>query len=267
MIGTATLERRLVTLERFLDRTETPPPSWATAHDLAVDAGLDPDPWQRDFLTKRPHRGLLNCSRQSGKSTTTAALAVWTVLSEPGSLVLLLSPGLRQSGELFRKALGIWRTLGRPVGAESETALTLTLTNGSRIVSLPGQEASIRGYSAPRLVLADEAARISNDLFASVLPMLSVSDGDFVGLSTPFGRRGWWADAYLTGGDAWQRWEIPATACPRISPAFLAEAERTIGRWWYEQEFLCRFLDSESAAFSSDEVEAAFSEEVVPWPL
>jgi hypothetical protein len=234
---------------------------------MARVARLDPDDWQRDFLLARPHRGLLCCSRQSGKSTTTAALAVWIVTSEPGALVLLLSPTLKQSGELFRKCLALWRALGRPFGAVSETALTVELGNGGRIVSLPGVEASIRSFSAPRLIVADEAARVSNDLFASVLPMLAVSDGDFVGLSTPFGRRGWWADAYLSGGDSWQRWEVPATACPRISPEFLAEAERMIGRFWYEQEFLVRFLDAESQAFTHAEVARAFAEEVATWEL
>jgi len=230
-VSVAMLERRLAQIERELDRIDRPAPSWPDPVALAVAAGLDPDEWQRDFLTARPHRGLLNCSRQSGKSTTSAALAVWTVVTDPGALVLLLSPTLKQSGELFRKCLGLWRALGRPIGAASETALTLELMSGSRIVSLPGVEASIRSFSAPRLILADEASRIPNDIFASVLPMLAVSDGDFIGLSTPFGKRGWWADAYLSGGDAWQRWEIPATSCPRISPAFLAEAERTIGRF------------------------------------
>jgi hypothetical protein len=266
-VNLATLERRLLHAEQAINRIDTPAPSWSDPVALAVAAGLDPDAWQRDFLTARPHRGLLNCSRQSGKSTTSAALAVFTALTEPGALVLLLSPTLKQSGELFRKCLALWRALGRPIGAASETALTLELMSGSRIVSLPGVEGSIRGYSAPRLVLADEAARVPNDIFASVLPMLAVSDGDFIGLSTPFGRRGWWADAYLSGSDDWQRWEIPATACPRISPSFLAEAERTIGSWWYDQEFLCRFLDAESSVFSSEEVEAAFTEEVVVWPL
>lgn len=35
---------------------------------------------------------LLLCGRQVGKSEVSAALAVWTVLMQPGALVLLLSP-------------------------------------------------------------------------------------------------------------------------------------------------------------------------------
>src|SRR5215203_6670706 len=105
---------------------------------LAHRVGLEPDPWQADVLRSVAPRQLLNASRQSGKSTTVALLNVHTALYEPDSLCLMLSPSLRQSGELFKKAAGIYRDLGRPVPADSETALTLTLENGSRIVSLPG---------------------------------------------------------------------------------------------------------------------------------
>ena len=38
--------------------------------------GLRPDPWQRSLLLGREQFLLLNCSRQSGKSTTVAALAL-----------------------------------------------------------------------------------------------------------------------------------------------------------------------------------------------
>ena len=128
---------------------------------LAHLAGVDPDPWQQAVLRSASPRVLLNCSRQSGKSTVAAVLAVWTALYEPGSLSLLLSPSLRQSGELFKKALAIYRAAGRSSPAESETGLGLTLENGSRIVSLPGTEGTVRGYSGVRLLVIDEAAWVS----------------------------------------------------------------------------------------------------------
>jgi len=67
--------------------------------------GLDPDSWQLDVLRSQASRILLNCSRQSGKSTVTALLAVHTAHYQNDALVMLLSPTLRQSGELFKKAL------------------------------------------------------------------------------------------------------------------------------------------------------------------
>jgi hypothetical protein len=189
---------------------------------FAEHLGVVPDDWQERLLLSDSGRVLLNCCRQSGKSTMVALLAVHTALYEPGSLTLLLSPTLRQSQELFRKCLAFYRNSSQPVPPESETALTLTLESGSRIVSLPGQEANVRGYSGVTLLAIDEAARVPEDLYASVRPMLAVSAGRLLALSTPVGTRGWWYEAWR-GPEAWERYEIPGTQCPRISPRFLEQ--------------------------------------------
>jgi len=55
------------------------------------------DSWQAEVLRSRSKRILLCCSRQSGKSTVTSALALWTAIYHPGSLILCLSPTFRQS--------------------------------------------------------------------------------------------------------------------------------------------------------------------------
>src|SRR5690242_18287423 len=90
-------ERRLLTGKTTaLDRYILSPPK------LLRDAGMDPDPWQADLLRKPRQRTLLLCSRQAGKSQTAAALALQAAVLEAPALVLLLSPTLRQSGELFR---------------------------------------------------------------------------------------------------------------------------------------------------------------------
>jgi len=145
--------------------------------------GHAPDRWQRDVLLSRQRQLLLNCSRQAGKSTVAAALALHTALFEPRQLVLLLSPGLRQSTEIFRKLIDAYDAVDRPVPAESRTALGLELTNGSRIVCLPGNETTIRGYT-PQLLVIDEASRVPDDLYRSVRPMLAVSQGRLLALST-----------------------------------------------------------------------------------
>src|SRR5215468_8696518 len=142
---------------------------------LLTEAGITPDPWQAGALRSTADRMLLLASRQAGKSSVSAALAVRTALLEPGAPVLLLSPSQRQSGELFRKVLDLYGALGRPVPAVRETALQLELANGSRVVSLPGTEGTVRGFSKVSLLVIDEAARVSDPLYCAVRPMLAVS--------------------------------------------------------------------------------------------
>src|SRR5262249_42948701 len=128
-------------------------------------AGLSADPWQSRFLRSPPPRTLALCSRQSGKSTAAAALALWTALCRPGSLTLLRPPPLRQSGELFGdKRLRLYRGRGRPVPPRRQTQTELELANGSRVVSLPENEEGIRGFSSVGLLVIDEASRVSDDL-------------------------------------------------------------------------------------------------------
>jgi hypothetical protein len=243
---------------------------------LAVDLAqaLDParlgqhalgelDPWQADVLRSPASRVLLNVTRQGGKSSVAGVLAVHQLAYHPGSLVLLLSPSLRQSQELFRKCLTVYRTLAGTVPAEAETALRLELTNGSRLVSLPGKEETVRGYSGVTLLVIDEAARVADELYYSVRPMLAVSGGRLIALSTPFGKRGWWYHEW-TEGEGWERVRVTAEQCPRIPARFLAEERAALGDWWYRQEYGCEFVETTGQLFSSESVLGALSADVVP---
>jgi hypothetical protein len=220
--------------------------------------GFDPDGWQRSVLRSESGRILMLCVRQGGKSTTTAVLGLHTAIFEPESLVLLLAPSQRQSSELFQKIKMFYFILGRPVPAEQETATTLALTNGSRIVCLPGSPDTIRCFSSPRLVIIDEAALTQDDLLVAVSPMLGVSRGRLVALSTPMGRRGWFYDTWETG-TGWERFRATAKDCPRIPPEFLAEQRQLLGDRWFRQEYMCSFEETIDQVFSTESVLAAFT--------
>lgn len=230
---------------------------------LSRRAGLEPDPWQADVLRSRAPRILLNCSRQAGKSTITSILALHTALYEPGSLVLIISRAERQSKRLFDKCIQAYGKLGRPVAAKSEGVLHLTLANGSEMVALPGKEETVRSFSAVRLLIIDEAARVDDTLYRSLRPMLAVSQGRLIALSTPWGKRGWWYEAWESP-EPWERYRIPAAECPRISPEFLAEEKRTLGEWWYRQEYGCEFSDATDSLFREEDLQASLVPEVAP---
>lgn len=234
---------------------------------LCAGIGMEPDPWQQDTLRSFDHRILLNCHRQSGKSTVAGLLAVHTAVYEPGSLVPVFSPSMRQSGELFKKALVMYQQIGRPVIAEAENALSLTLENGSRIVSLPGIEGTVRGFSGARLIIIDEASRVADALITAVRPMLAVTGGRLIAMSTPNGKRGWWYQAWANGGPTWKRVLVTADQCPRITKAFLAEERLALGERLYQQEYFGKFLETVEQVFGTDAVQGAFSRDVAPLGL
>src|SRR5829696_2290163 len=153
----------------------------AFAHSVGLDRL---DDWQEDLLRSSSDRVLLNCCRQSGKSTMSAVIALHRALFYPGSLVLCLAPALRQSQELFAKVANFYRDLGRPVAPQGERKLSLELENGSRIITLPGSEKTVRGFSGVGLLVVDEASRVDDELYFAVRPMLAVSGGALMMLST-----------------------------------------------------------------------------------
>jgi Terminase large subunit, T4likevirus-type, N-terminal/Terminase RNaseH-like domain len=214
---------------------------------LGLDPGLvfralgqTADAWQRDLLFAPDRQILLNCCRQAGKSTTVAALAIHTALFQRGSLILILSPTQRQSHELFRKILDAYNALGRPIAPASETLSHLELANGSRIVALPGREHTVRSFSRVALLIIDEASRVPDDLYRSVRPMLAVSQGRLVALSTPFGRRGFFYEEWI-GSGPWKRIQVSWRHCPRIDESFIVEERRALGDAWVRQEYECEF--------------------------
>ncbi|HEY3288495.1 MAG TPA: terminase large subunit [Anaerolineae bacterium] len=229
---------------------------------FAESFGFKPDQWQIQVLRWSGRQLLLNCARQSGKSTIAAILAVHTAMYCRSSLILLVSPSQRQSSELFKKVTDILSmTQNKPTMLE-DNKLSCTFSGGSRIVSLPSNEATIRGFSGATLIVEDEASRVNDDLYRALRPMLAVSGGRLVLMSTPFGRRGHFFDEWSNGTQDWCRVTFTAAENPRISREFLAEERRSLGDWWYRQEYECQFMNRSDQVFNYETVIGAVSNDV-----
>jgi len=200
-----------------------------------------PDPWQANFLRSTHPRLCLNCSRQSGKSSTAAILALWEAIHKPRSTIVLDSPSLRQSQELMLKFAEFLDMVDKNVKLDSDTKLSVRFANGSRVLALPGSEKTIRGISAVTLLILDEAAAIPDELYGAVRPMLAVSRGRLVLMSTPRGEQGFFFDTW-TKSKGWEKIEVPWQQCPRIDPAFIEEERLERGNAWVAQEYECQFI-------------------------
>jgi hypothetical protein len=138
------------------------------------------------------------CSRGLGKSLTAAVKAYTHCDANKKHTVLILAPSLRQSAELFRycKIVADMCPLAYPIMRETQTQLELS--NGSRIVILSGASPdTVRGFRA-HLIIADEATRISDEMFGVALPIL-LQSGSLHALTTPAGRSGWFYQTWIEG--------------------------------------------------------------------
>lgn len=202
---------------------------------------LDPDPWQTKVLRSSSRRILLNCSRQSGKSTTLATLCVHTAIYKPGSTILVFCPAERQSKELIIKCKERLAWLPLKVQISGDSVSTILFGNKSRIVSLPATEKTVRSFTAD-LIIEDEAGDIPDELHTAILPMLIIRRGRLILSGTPKGRRGHFFECWERRQAIWERFEVPATECPRISPEELAQARIELGAK-FAQEYEAKFVN------------------------
>jgi len=230
---------------------------------FAQKAGLDPYPWQIRLLQDESRNIVLNCSRQSGKSTVTAMLALHQAFCIPKSLVLLLAASERQSILLLDKIKSGLRTLGwQPQRGERDNVGSIKFANGSKIIALPAKDGSIRGFSSVSLVIIDEASRVMDELYYAVRPMLAASRGRLVVLSTPFGKRGFFYEIWTTGGREWSKYEVRAAEIPHIDPAFLAAECEALPSEWYAQEYECQFVDSTGTLFTAELIDQMLRDDI-----
>ena len=236
--------------------------------------GFRCDAQQRELFRRASGRTLLNSSRQTGKSTAAALKAFHTAYWRRNSTILITAPTKQQTREFLRKV----RTFALLAGGGtlksrnkgSGDRYTVELANGSRIIGVAANEDSIRGFSAVTLIIIDEAARVSDEVYFALLPMLAVSRGSLWILSTPKGKRGFFYEEWASleskehPEENWVKIKVTGSECPRISPAFLASQKKRMGERRYAQEFDCVFIDLDRGVFDPDMVRKAIRSDIKP---
>lgn len=238
------------------------------AHDPALWVqdvlGVDPDPWQSDFMTANDPRIILNCCRQAGKSTCVGWRVAHKARFKPGYFGVCTAPSDRQSRELFdkiRKPLEMSGAL--EVKALTDTLHELKLANGSRIICLPSSPDTIRGFSKADEILADEAGMIDDEVFGAVEPMLIRSRGSFIMMSTPKGARGHFHRMF-TSSNHWRKFTVGWKEVLPFGHFTLKDLEQfkeEHGQMMFEQEFENRFISAIDSVFSNETIEKALAED------
>ena len=256
-------------------------------------------PWQQAVLSSTAKRIAIDGARQSGKSTIISALPCHQAKYRPKSLSIILAPTEDQSEEDMRKVKDFIAMDSSYPEVKRYASDQVELRNGSRILIIIATDKAARGYSAPDLVIIDEASRVPDIVYSSgVRAMLTDNrQARLIVISTPFGQQGFFWKA-MTQGKSWERYYIrsPFSVDPEDSyslheypggeAAFQAEqAARGIKSWFsprhenlaeqqeqleeigkqqYEQEMCGMFVESEGMVFGYDEINAAFASACTP---
>jgi len=218
--------------------------------------GVEPTPWQQDFL--RAPRGasiLALTARQCGKTTTAAWAMAHAALFVPGSLSVVACPAQRQSAEAVRRVRDAVVKAGGKFKAEN--VYGLELTNGSRVLALPGSDDSIRGLTVDAWIVADEAARLPPDLIAALRPMRARRPGAcFAMLSTAWSRTDPFWLAWDSDDPSWMRLKATADTI-QYDAEFLERERRALGEDGFKREYLGIPLGAQASPFTWELYERA----------
>jgi Terminase large subunit, T4likevirus-type, N-terminal len=218
--------------------------------------GVEPTPWQQDFL--RARRGasiLVLTARQIGKTTAASWAIAHFMLFTPGGLSVVACPSQNQSGEAVRRV----REILERVGAELTVSNVygLELKNGSRVKALPGSDDSIRGLTVDGWIIADEASRLDHDLISALRPMRARTQARFAMLSTASSRTDPFWTAWSDDDPSWLRLKATAEVPGLFAPAFLEQERRGLGEHSFNREYLGIPGGAEASPFSWDLYERA----------
>lgn len=233
-------------------------------------------PYQRRWVLDARRFKIGVWSRQVGKSFATAFEADLDCIQTPRTDWLVMSAGQRQSDEWMLKALAVARACEaglagtKDAGAAKFTASAseIRFANGSRILSLPANPDTARGYSA-NLVLDEFAMHEADrEVWAAIFPTIT---NELSGqkkirvVSTPKGRGNKFAELWEEGGAQWSRHRVTLddaiAAGLRVDKAALREGVADEDIW--RQEFYCEFLASDTTCFPLDLIRAC---ERIPAP-
>lgn len=247
------VERWLADVGQLTGHRDAPDPvAWA---ERVSQQSLDP--WQKLLMASEHPALLLLTSRQVGKSHVVSLRAAYRALFLRRR-VGILSPTLRQSGIVFRRARG-WIHSERAVHIQRQTLTECEIDTGGAIVAFPGDrpDLAIRGDTLDDLIV-DEASRIKDELIAAASPTVATRPGaNITYLSSPAGQRGAFHKAWASE-DWWHKVKVTAQECPRISPAFLARERIRLGATLYSQEYNAEFVASAGGLFDPEALNDVF---------
>lgn len=261
--------------------TDKPQPIEVKSFETA-DIRLPWRPYQLRFINDPSRRRFWVKAAQIGGSTAIASWSLGRCLNRDNHLVILLSASQPQSDELALKArrfvkeiAGVESKYQEGFFANSEALQrSITFPNGSRIIALPGNPDTARGYTGD--IVLDEFAHHQNpsEIFTAAYRQVTLGDYAMLVTSTPNGQQGYfyqqahelgidtglaptiqpvkvgtwtghWTDIYLAVREGLQvNMEDLRSGCDALT---------------WSQEYCCNFLSESELWYSQEMISAAAS--------
>lgn len=211
---------------------------------------LSLDKWQKEVLNYNGHI-TIRAGRQVGKSTVISLKCLDYAINNENKAIMVIAASQRQAELLFDKIKYYFVEFFPDVIAEDPTKTKIILNNGTKIYCLPAGRSgyTIRGYSID-LLIADEAAFIPEPVWIAITPMLAVTKGKIILLSTPFGKGGYFYNSFSDYN--FKQFHISSENCHRIDRSFLEKEKERMSKLEYAQEYLGEFVEEFNQFFPTE---------------
>ena len=234
---------------------------------FAARIGVSLTDWQAASLQLPTRITSIVAPRQSGKSRSLAALALWWAFRKPQQSVLIVSAGEDASRRLLADVKRF--ATSSPLLAGSvvdEQSALVTVSNVSTVRSVPASERAIRGWSTD-LLLADEAALVPDDvLLGAAFPTTAARpEARIVMASSPWAAGGAFYD-HVHAGDSEHhrvyRWSLGD--CSWIAREAIEAARASMSAARFAAEYEARWAAETDALYSRQVLERCTADIELP---
>ena len=211
---------------------------------------IKPHSKQMEIVKHRKRFNVVRSGRRFGKSYLAFALALETMLENPGAQVLYTTPSYKELQGRYKDAVKLFTPLGAQIkwGEIVLNGSTLTLTGIWRADGL-------RGNAFNRMI-CDEWAYCDNaqDAWEEVLsPMLTDYEGDAFFFSTPRGKNHFsMLDNFSNLYGDWASFHFTTYDNPRIKHSEIERQREILPSVVFAQEYLAEYVDRDAAKIKRD---------------
>ena len=226
-------------------------------------------PYQKEVVCSNSRFKVLNWGRQQGKDFTMSFMAVQKACSKNNALVVYLSTGQRAADEALKKCVKFAdavKVLSNGSISYTSSATCLTFSNGSRILSLPGNASSARGWTVDLLLLSEVAFwERADETWQAIVPTLlnelAGGDKNLVVASTPYAKNSLFYKLVQKAKNGEAGWEyFETTIHQAIQQGLKADLDKLHelipDPKQFACEFECQFLDGQGQLLDTNLLQA-----------
>lgn len=216
------------------------------------------EPWQEEVHNAMENSYkdgkiyVVKSRRQVGKSTLAAVLLIEFAVKHK-CISVVVEPTQNQSRRLYKQIVDMMQPTGIITSANSQL-LTIEFTTGSEILFKSAEQRdALRGFTVSGLLVIDEAAYITSDIFEILYPCCDANSAPILVISTPLFQSGEFYSLYTRGTNGEDNirsfnWSTYDTS-KFLPPEKLEYYRRTLSELKFKSEYLGEFISEGSYIF------------------